>query len=80
VPRIAARAPFDLVFANILAAPLKRLAGPMARHLAPRATVILSGLLPPQANGVIAAYAAQGLVLRRRLDLDGWTSLLLARA
>jgi ribosomal protein L11 methyltransferase len=71
------RGPFDLVLANILANPLKRLATPMRAHLAPRATVILSGLLPAQANGVIAAYRANGLVLQRRIELEGWTSLML---
>ncbi len=76
-PRIRANAPFDLVLANILAPPLRRLAGPMARHLAPGAEVILSGLLPTQAAGVIDAYRAHGIFLERRLDLDGWTSLLL---
>jgi ribosomal protein L11 methyltransferase len=71
------RGPFDLVLANILANPLKRLAMPMRAHLAPEASVILSGLLPAQANGVIAAYRANGLVLRKRIELEGWTSLLL---
>lgn len=73
------RGPFDLVLANILANPLKRLATPMRAHLGPSATVILSGLLPAQANGVIAAYRANGLVLQRRIELEGWTSLLLRR-
>src|SRR3954467_988916 len=45
----AARAPFDLVLANILANPLRHLAGPMVQHLAPGARVILSGLLTHQA-------------------------------
>ncbi|MDR3466940.1 MAG: 50S ribosomal protein L11 methyltransferase [Xanthobacteraceae bacterium] len=79
-PKIRARAPFDLVMANILANPLRRLATPMARHLAPSALVILSGLLPHQANAVIAAYRAAGLVLVKRLQLDGWTSLLMRKA
>jgi ribosomal protein L11 methyltransferase len=74
------RGPFDLVLANILANPLKRLAAPMRAHLDRSATVILSGLLPSQANGVIAAYRANGLILRRRIELEGWTSLLLQRA
>jgi ribosomal protein L11 methyltransferase len=73
------RGPFDLVLANILANPLKRLAVPMRAHLDRSATVILSGLLPSQANGVIAAYRANGLILRRRIELEGWTSLLLQR-
>lgn len=78
-PSFAAEGPFDLVLANILAAPLRRLAYPMRRHLAPEAFVILSGLLPSQAGGVVASYRAHGLKLVRRLQLDGWTSLLMQR-
>ncbi len=71
--------PFDLVLANILANPLKRLATPMRAHLDTSATVILSGLLPDHANGVIAAYRANGLVLQKKIELEGWASLLLTR-
>ena len=45
-------APFDLVLANILANPLRQMATPMARHLAPSALVILSGLLHASGPGV----------------------------
>jgi len=76
-PRFAARAPFDLVMANILANPLRALAPAMTRHLAPGAIVILSGLLPPHARGVIAAYRAQGVMPIRRIELEGWCSLLM---
>jgi ribosomal protein L11 methyltransferase len=79
-PRFAARGPFDLVLANILANPLRQLAAPMAAHLAPSALIILSGLLPHQAQSVIASYRARGLVLRRHLMIEGWSSLLLQRA
>jgi ribosomal protein L11 methyltransferase len=68
---------FDLVLANILANPLRQMATPMARHLAPSALVILSGLLPSQASGVIAAYRTRGLVLLRHLKIEGWSSLLM---
>ena len=74
-----AAAPFDLVLANILANPLRQLATPMARHLAPSALVILSGLLTHQAPGVIAAYRARGLVPVRHLRIEGWSSLLLRK-
>jgi ribosomal protein L11 methyltransferase len=77
-PQFTQRGPFDLVLANILANPLKLLAKPMFAHLAPNATVILSGLLPAHANGVISAYRSR-LVLKRRIELEGWTSLLLTR-
>ena len=79
-PQFAARGPFDLVLANILANPLRQLATPMARHLAPSALVILSGLLNHQAAGVIAAYRTRGLVPLRHIRIDGWSSLLLRNA
>jgi ribosomal protein L11 methyltransferase len=78
-PQFAQRGPFDLVLANILANPLRQLATPMARHLAPSALVILSGLLTPQVPGVIAAYRARGLVPLRHQRIEGWSSLLLRR-
>ncbi|WP_159010660.1 50S ribosomal protein L11 methyltransferase [Bradyrhizobium sp. S69] len=78
-PQFSARGPFDLVLANILANPLRQLATPMARHLAPGALVILSGLLTPQAPGVIAAYRSRGLVPLRHVRIEGWSSLLLRK-
>ena len=78
-PQFADAAPFDLVLANILANPLRQLAAPMARHLAPSALVILSGLLTHQAPAVIAAYRARGLVPVRHLRIEGWSSLLLRK-
>jgi ribosomal protein L11 methyltransferase len=79
-PQFMAHAPFDLVLANILANPLRQMATPMTRHLAPSALVILSGLLPSQAGSVMAAYRARGLVLLRHLRIEGWSSLLLRNA
>ena len=79
-PRLRARTPYDVVFANILLAPLKRLARPIARGLAKDARVILSGLLTREANAALASYRAQGLALERRIGLDGWTTLVLARS
>ena len=78
-PRIRRRAPFDLVLANILLGPLQRLALPIGRILAPRARVILSGLLATQANAALAAYRRQGLSLERRIPLDEWVTLILRR-
>src|SRR5687767_6994624 len=57
---------FDLITANILAKPLRRLAPALARVLAPHGTLILSGLQPGDVPAVLAAYGAQGLRLRRR--------------
>jgi ribosomal protein L11 methyltransferase len=72
---IRAGAPFDLVFANILLAPLQKLAGPLTSLVAPRGRVILSGLLNAQANAARAAYP--NFKLERRIMLEGWTTLVL---
>jgi ribosomal protein L11 methyltransferase len=77
--RLRVRAPFDLVFANILLGPLKQLAKPIRRVAAPGAHIVLSGLLPGQAGAALAAYRALGLVLERRIPVDGWVTLILAQ-
>ena len=63
---LAARAPFDLIIANILAGPLIELAPDFANALAPDGAVVLAGLLDTQADGVIAAYETHGFSLRDR--------------
>jgi ribosomal protein L11 methyltransferase len=79
-PQIGARAPFDLVLANILLAPLQRMAAPIARSLWPNARVVLSGLLATQAGAAIAAYRSQGMMLERRIALDEWVTLVMVAA
>jgi ribosomal protein L11 methyltransferase len=76
-PKLRERAPYDLILANILLRPLQRLAAPLTRLAAPGARVVLSGLLASQANAAISAY--RGLALERRIELDGWTTLILVR-
>jgi len=63
---LAARAPFDLIIANILAGPLIDLAPPFAAALAPGGTVVLAGLLDTQADAVAGAYQSLGMALRER--------------
>jgi ribosomal protein L11 methyltransferase len=75
----AARAPFDLIVANILARPLMRLAPAMARHVAPGGSVILSGILESQRDAVLAAYGAQRFRHVRTLPREGWVTLHLKR-
>jgi ribosomal protein L11 methyltransferase len=77
---VHAGAPYDLVFANILARPLIGLAQDIRGALAPGGAVTLSGLLRSQARAVRAAYLARGFRLVRRLDLDAWTTLVMERA
>ena len=73
-------APFDLVLANILARPLRDLAPQIARATAPGADIVLSGLIALDVPGVAAAYGMQGIALARRIDIDGWATLLMRRS
>jgi ribosomal protein L11 methyltransferase len=77
--RMQEGAPYDLVFANILLGPVRLLATPIRRVTAPGARVVISGLLTSQGTAALAAYRARGFVLERRVVLDGWVTLMLAR-
>jgi ribosomal protein L11 methyltransferase len=78
-PLLAARAPFDLLIANILAGPLIELAPDFVKALAPGGTIILAGLLDSQANAVARAYESRGLTLARR-GTGEWPVLVLTLA
>ncbi len=78
-PVLRARAPYDLVFANILAGPLKRLAPEMAAHQRSGGVAILSGLLTRQAPGVLAVYRGWGYARIDRVPIGEWTTLVLRR-
>jgi ribosomal protein L11 methyltransferase len=58
---LTARAPFDLLIANILAGPLIDLAPSFAKAIAPGGTIILAGLLDTQADAVAASYDGLGM-------------------
>ncbi|MET3353235.1 UNVERIFIED_ORG: ribosomal protein L11 methyltransferase [Xanthobacter viscosus] len=70
--------PYDLILANILLPPLKRLARPLRRLLAPGGRIVLSGLLSAQVPAALAAYRAQGLRLVSQRHIEGWATLTLA--
>ena len=73
------RAPFDLVLANILLPTLKTLAGPAVRLAAPGGHIVLSGLLASHAAAAVAAYRTRHLVLVRRIEREGWVTLVMRR-
>ena len=76
---VQAAAPYDLVFANILARPLVTLAQSIRGALSPGGVAILSGLLRTQERTVLAAYLSRGFRLERRLHRDAWATLVLRR-
>ena len=75
---VAARSPFDLIVANILADPLIAMAPEAAAHVAPGGRLVLSGLLSDQADAVLAAHLGAGFVPAGRIDIDDWSTLILA--
>jgi ribosomal protein L11 methyltransferase len=78
-PRVRERAPFDLLVANILAGPLISLSPSIARAVTPGGTLVLSGILVPQAQEVIANYLAKGFWLHRHDRITGWSTLTFGR-
>lgn len=76
-PGVQERKPFDLIIANILAGPLKDMAGDLKAVLDENGIVILSGMLNEQADDVLKIYEGLGLNLKQRYDLDEWSTLVL---
>ena len=78
--RVLQRSRYDLVLSNILARPLAMLARDLARTLAPGGRAVLSGLLRRQEPIVLSPHRSRGIVLERRLLVDGWSTLVLRSA
>jgi len=78
-PRLQARAPYDLVIANILAGPLIDLAPSVAKTIAPGGRLILAGLLDHQAPAVAAAYRRQGMMMSGRVERGEWPTLIMRK-
>ncbi|WP_409020512.1 50S ribosomal protein L11 methyltransferase [Brevundimonas vesicularis] len=77
--RIAQHAPYDLVFANILAAPLVFLAPEIANALKPGGVAILSGLLRTQEERILEAYLPLGFKVEQTIHHDAWSALQLRK-
>jgi ribosomal protein L11 methyltransferase len=76
---LRARGPYDLLIANILAAPLIALAGDFAAAVAPGGSVLLAGLLETQEAAVRRAYRRAGFRLADRQVNGDWSILWLRR-
>lgn len=74
---LRSQAPYDLIVGNILAGPLLAMARPIANALTPGGHLILSGLLAQQQRPILAKYRDLGMVLRHRVQLGEWPTLLL---
>jgi ribosomal protein L11 methyltransferase len=70
---------YDLVMSNILARPLAAMAVDLGRALAPEGRAVLSGILRRQEPVVLAPHRSCGMVLERRIVIDGWSALVMRR-
>jgi len=77
--RLKARAPYDLIIANILAGPLIELAPAVASALAPGGRLILAGLLDTQAEAVAAAYRRHGMMAGLTIERGDWPTLVMRK-
>jgi len=77
--RVRRGAPYDLVFANILARPLCLMARDLSAHLAPGGRAILAGLLNTQVRMVLAAHRRVGLRLAATYRQGNWATLVLRK-
>ncbi|HEV2078470.1 MAG TPA: 50S ribosomal protein L11 methyltransferase [Allosphingosinicella sp.] len=77
--RLNARAPYDLIVANILAGPLIELAPSLSSALEAGGRLILAGLLEHQADKVASAYRRQGMMASFRVVRGDWPTLVMRK-
>ena len=73
--RLRARAPFDLVLANILPDPLCAMAGAVVSAMAPGGFLVVAGLRIGEQARLEHAYRSRGLRLVSRRSIKEWASL-----
>ncbi|MDY4841360.1 MAG: 50S ribosomal protein L11 methyltransferase [Alphaproteobacteria bacterium] len=72
-------APYDIIFANILARPLIDMAPDLAAALKPGGYAVLSGFINDQEDWVVNAHTNQGLKLVKIYELDNWCAALMEK-
>lgn len=65
----------DIMLANITADVLERLAPSIPKNLKAGGALILSGIIDQKLQGVINAYAVQGLTLKEKVKKGEWNAL-----
>lgn len=78
-PMISRQRPYDLIMANILARPLRRMARDLAAHLAPGGMAVLSGFMAEDRNAIAAIHRSLGVVRCFDITIDGWSTMVLRK-
>lgn len=74
--QIKTKNPFDLIFANILLAPLLALATDISKYSLSGGYVVLSGILSEQAELVVKKYTGVGFSLSNQIEIGEWVTII----
>ena len=74
--QIKTKNPFDLIFANILLAPLLAIAPDISKYSLSGGYVVLSGILSEQAELVVNKYTGVGFSLSNRIEIAEWVTII----
>ena len=74
--QIKTKNPFDLIFANILLAPLLAIAPDISKYSLSGGYVVLSGILSEQAELVVNKYTGVGFSLSNQIEIGEWTTII----
>ncbi len=72
-------APYDVIFANILARPLIAMAPDMAKNLKVGGYAVISGFIEDQVDWVVGEHQKCGLKLKKVYEKDNWRVALLEK-
>ena len=74
--QIKTKNPFDLIFANILLAPLLEIATDISKYSLSGGYVVLSGILSEQAELVVNKYTGVGFSLSNQIEIGEWVTII----
>ena len=74
--QIKTKNPFDLIFANILLAPLLAIATDISKYSLSGGYVVLSGILSEQAELVVNKYTGVGFSLSKKIEIGEWVTII----
>ena len=74
--QIKTKNPFDLIFANILLAPLLAIATDISKYSLSGGYVVLSGILSEQAELVVNKYTGVGFSLSNQIEIGEWVTII----
>lgn len=77
--QIKTKNPFDLIFANILLAPLLAIATDISKYSLSGGYVVLSGILSEQAELVVNKYTGVGFSLSNQIEIGEWVTIILRK-